>query len=143
MPLSSQLECEGEDMIAAGDAWLAAELPRIIDFANANAGVIFITWDDWGGGFDHVDPPNVEQWTDGTQFRYGSRVGCLVLSPYARSGCVSKVRHSHVSLLKFCVRQFGVVAPHKRVTAADDMSDCFASAPRPPRHRSPREPSFV
>jgi len=23
---------------------------------------VFITWDDWGGWFDHVVPPNVEEW---------------------------------------------------------------------------------
>src|SRR5262249_22020790 len=76
---------------------------------------IFITWDDWGGWFDHVDPPNVEQWDsrraqrpedanarfDGDQFRYGSRVPCLVLSPYARPEYVSSQLNSHVSLLKF------------------------------------------
>src|SRR5438045_5716147 len=28
-------------------------------------------WDDWGGWWDHVTPPDVEQWSDGTQFRYG------------------------------------------------------------------------
>jgi len=101
--------------------------------------VVFVTWDDWGGWFDHVDPENVEQWTDGTQFRYGSRVGCLVLSPFARRGYVSKVRHSHVSLLKFCVQQFGVAAPHERVTAADDMSDCFdfGAPPAPPPDAAP------
>jgi phospholipase C len=54
-----------------------------------------------------------------------------VLSPFARSGYISKVRHSHVSLLKFCVQQFGVAAPHKRVAAADDMSDCFDSRRQP------------
>jgi phospholipase C len=86
---------------------------------------IFITWDDWGGWFDHVVPPNVETWKDGTQFRYGSRVGCLVLSPFAKSGYVSKVLHSHVSLIKFCETVFGLPALNKRDASADDMSDCF------------------
>ncbi|PYJ82864.1 MAG: hypothetical protein DME22_17210 [Verrucomicrobia bacterium] len=96
--------------------------------------VIFITWDDWGGWFDHVDPPNVEPWTDGTQFRYGSRVGCLVLSPYAKRGYISKALHSHVSLLKFCETTFGLSALTKRDAAADDMSDCFdfQQPPAPP-----------
>ena len=59
------------------------------------------------------------------QFRYGSRVGCLVLSPYAKSGYISKVLHSHVSLLKFCVSHFNLKAPNQRIASADDMSDCF------------------
>ena len=78
--------------------------------------VVFVTWDDWGGWYDHVVPPNVEKWDsrraqypgdahpefDGQQFRYGSRVPCLVISPYARKGFVSPTQRSHISLVKFC-----------------------------------------
>ena len=108
------------DAIASGGLW-----PKT---------VVFITWDDWGGWFDHVDPPIAEHWKDGTQFRYGSRVGCLVLSPYAKQGHVSHALHSHVSLLKFCETTFGVKPLNARDTAADDMSDCFdfSRSPAPP-----------
>src|SRR5207244_84141 len=67
---------------------------------------------------------NHPQWS-GTQFRYGSRVGCLVLSPYAKSGYISKVLHSHVSLLKFCETLFGLPHLNARDAKTDDMSDCF------------------
>jgi phospholipase C len=113
------------DNVTLGMQWTVAQVNAVVQGGLWPKTTIFITWDDWGGWLDHVDPPNVEQWTDGSQFRYGSRVGCLVLSPFARSGYISTVRHSHVSLLKFCVQRFGVAAPHKRVAAADDMSDCF------------------
>lgn len=33
--------------------------------------VIFVTWDDWGGFYDHVEPPVVERWKDGTSYRSG------------------------------------------------------------------------
>ncbi len=120
--------------VTHGMQWTADQVGAIVKGGLWPTTVVFVTWDDWGGWFDHVAPPNVEKWTDGTQFRYGSRVGCLVLAPYARRGYVSKVRHSHVSLLKFCTVRFGVAAPHPRVTAADDMSDCFdfAAPPGPP-----------
>jgi phospholipase C len=101
---------------------------------------IFITWDDWGGWYDHVDPPNVEQWkADGTQFRYGSRVGCLVLSPYARTGYVSSVLHSHVSLVKFCEDIFGLKPLTKRDKNANNMFDCFdfSRTPAPPPPAKP------
>jgi phospholipase C len=101
--------------------------------------VIFITWDDWGGWYDHVVPPNVEKWDskraqypgdahpefNGQQFRYGSRVPCLVICPYARQGFVSKTQRSHISLLKFCQTLFGVPSINPRLDTADDMSDCF------------------
>jgi phospholipase C len=43
---------------------------------------IFLTWDDWGGYYDHMPPPNVD--ANG----YGLRVPALVISPYARRGFV-------------------------------------------------------
>ena len=92
---------------------------------------IFITWDDWGGWYDHVEPPNVEQWSDGTQFRYGTRVGCLVLGPYAMHGYISKALHSHVSVVKFCETSFGLKPLNARDKAADNMSDCFDFTQRP------------
>ena len=80
---------------------------------------IFIAWDDWGGWYDHVQPPLKDTWIGGgpshglpytnTQFSYGSRVGCLVLSPYSKKG-ISKTLHSHVSLVKFCETTFGLPA---------------------------------
>jgi phospholipase C len=100
---------------------------------------IFITWDDWGGWFDHVTPPQVEKVKDAvpsysadtSQYRYGSRVGCLVLSPYAKPGYLSKGLHSHVSLIKFCETTFGLPSLNKRTTATDGMTDCFDFSQKP------------
>ena len=95
--------------------------------------VVFITWDDWGGWYDHVNAPLKETWKGGgpspaytnSQFSYGPRVGCLVLSPYAKKGYISKTLHSHVSLVKFCEMTFGLKPLNARDSASDDMSDCF------------------
>jgi len=112
--------------VTHGMQWTVDQVNAIVQGGLWPKTAIFITWDDWGGWADHVDPPEVEKWPqDGTQFRYGSRVGCLVLGPYAKSGYVSKVLHSHVSLLKFCVSHFTLKAPNQRIASADDMSDCF------------------
>jgi phospholipase C len=95
---------------------------------------VFITWDDWGGCWDYVTPPEVEKWTDGTQLRYGGRVGCLVLSPYAKKGYVSRVLHSHVSLVRFGEDNFGLEPLNDRTKSADGMDDCFdfTQQPLPP-----------
>jgi phospholipase C len=113
------------DKVADGVAWTLAQVNAIVQGGLWPTTAIFITWDDWGGWADHVVPPNVEAWSDGTQFRYGSRVGCLVLSPYAKSGYISQVQHSHVSLLKFCETTFGLPSINRRDAAADGMADCF------------------
>ena len=95
---------------------------------------IFVTWDDWGGWYDHVPPPLKDTWTGGspaqglvytgTQFNFGPRVGCLVVSPYSKRG-ISKVFHSHVSIVRFCEKTFGLPTLNVRDAAANDMSDCF------------------
>ncbi|GAC1349410.1 MAG: alkaline phosphatase family protein [Ktedonobacteraceae bacterium] len=114
-----------KDDITRGEAWTVAQVNAIVQGGLWPSTAIFITWDDWGGWYDHVEPANVEQWSDGTQFRYGPRVGCMVLSPYAKSGYISKVTHSHVSLVKFCETTFGLPPLNARDRDADDMLDCF------------------
>ena len=124
----------GVGNVTAGSAWTAAQVAAIVKGGLWDKVAIFITFDDWGGWYDHVDPPNLEAWTDGTQFRYGSRVPCLVVSPFARAGYVSKQVHSHVSLLRFCELNFKLKAVNSRTATADGMADCFdyAQAPQPP-----------
>lgn len=56
---------------------------------------IFLAWDDWGGFYDHVAPPNVDQ--NG----YGLRVPALVISPYAKSGYIDHQALSFDVYLKF------------------------------------------
>jgi len=117
--------------VADGDAWTAAQIKAIIKGGSWGTTAIFMTWDDWGGWFDHVDPPEVEKWTDGTQFRYGNRVGCIVVGPYAKKGHISRVLHSHVSLVKFCESIFGLPSINKRDKMSDDMHDCFDFTQKP------------
>ena len=52
-----------------------------------NSTAIFLQWDDWGGWYDHVDPPKMDAMGP------GFRVPLLVVSPYARHGYVS--HHFH------------------------------------------------
>jgi phospholipase C len=117
--------------VTKGSDWTASQVQAIAKAGLWPDTAIFITWDDWGGWWDHVTPPNVEKWTDGTQFRYGGRVGCLVLSPYARQGYISKALHSHVSLIKFCENNFGLPSLNKRTSASDGMEDCFDLKQKP------------
>jgi len=56
---------------------------------------IFISWDDWGGFYDHVKPPNVDR------MGYGLRVPSLVLGPYAKEGWVDHQTLSYDAYLKF------------------------------------------
>src|SRR6202047_2488328 len=120
--------------VGPGTAWTAARVTAVAKSALWPKMAIFITWDDWGGWYDHVEPPLKDKWTGGgpktgpsytgTQFSYGTRVGCLVISPYAKRG-ISSVFHSHVSLVKFCEVAFGLKPINARDAASDGMEDCF------------------
>ena len=135
--------------VTDGMHWTVQQINAIVAGGLWEKTAIFITWDDWGGWYDHVTPPMVETWDstkaqrpddafpqfNGQPFRYGSRVPCLVVSPYAKRGHLSKVLHSHVSLVKFCETLFGLAPLGARTVAANDMSDCFdfhASPAGPP-----------
>jgi len=120
--------------VSKGSLWTKSQVDAIVAAGLWPKVAVFITWDDWGGWWDHVTPPEVEKWTDGTQFRYGGRVGCLVLSPYARAGHLSHVLLSHVSLLRFCEDNFGLPHINARTASADGMADCLdlTQNPLPP-----------
>jgi phospholipase C len=125
-------------VVGPGMQWTVDRVNKVGNSPLWDSTVIFITWDDWGGWYDHVDSPLDASWPGGgpkgytgSQFRYGPRVPCLVVSPYAKSGYISKVQHSHVSLVKFCCMQFGVPTWNDRLKNADDMSDCFDFSRQP------------
>ncbi|HTX92895.1 MAG TPA: alkaline phosphatase family protein [Anaerolineales bacterium] len=133
----------GKPVVKVGMQWTVDRVRSLAGSAFWGSSAIFITWDDWGGWFDHVAPPFKDNWTGGgpagiaylnTQFSYGPRVGCLVLSPYARKGTLSHVFHSHVSLVRFCETTFGLAPLNERDAASDDMGDCFdfTQTPLPP-----------
>ena len=65
-----------------------------------NSTAIFLTWDDWGGFYDHVPPPQVDQ--NG----YGIRVPAIVISPYAKRGNIDHQTLSFDAFNKFIEDDF-------------------------------------
>jgi phospholipase C len=68
--------------LATGQAYVTNLINTIMRGPDWDSTAIFLTWDDWGGFYDHVIPPMVDQ--NG----YGLRVPALVISPYARPGYI-------------------------------------------------------
>jgi phospholipase C len=83
-----------------GQAWVTNLVNTIMSGPDWESTAIFISWDDWGGFYDHVQPPTV----DGNG--YGLRVPALVISPYARTGFVDHQTLSHDAYLKFIEDDF-------------------------------------
>ena len=68
--------------ISYGQSYVTSLVNAVMSGPDWSSTAIFLTWDDWGGFYDHVVPPAV----DGAG--YGLRVPALVISPYARRGVV-------------------------------------------------------
>ena len=110
--------CEGEN-------YAVEVLNAVMQGPQWESTALFLVWDEWGGFYDHVEPPVVERWIDGRPSRYGHRVPCLVISPYARPGYVAHTLYSHVSILRFAETIFGLEPLTERDASADNMFDCF------------------
>jgi phospholipase C len=80
---------------------------------------IFISWDDWGGWYDHVPPPQVDD------MGLGFRVPVIVVSPYAKRGYVSHVTHESGGFLRYTEVVFNLPSLGTRDSISDDFSDCF------------------
>ena len=81
--------------IHAGQAYVTGVINAIMQSPDWSSTVIFLSWDDWGGFYDHVPPPKVDR--NG----YGLRVPSLVVSPYAKKGFIDHQTLSHDAYLKF------------------------------------------
>lgn len=103
----------------SGPAWVASIVNAVGSSAYWNDTAIFVTWDDWGGWFDHVKPQLYNS------YELGFRVPLLVISPYARPGYVSHVQHEYGSLLHFTEATFNLPSLGYSDARADDLSDCF------------------
>ena len=103
----------------SGPSWVASIVNAIGNSPYWSNTAIFITWDDWGGWYDHVSPTIINS------YEYGFRVPLIVVSPYAKPGYVSQVNHDFGSLLKFIEQNFGLPSLGYADAPADNLSDCF------------------
>lgn len=104
---------------AYGPDWVASIVNAIGKSRFWDSTAIFISWDDWGGWYDHVQPPQVDD------MGLGFRVPVLVVSPYARRGYVSHVTHEAGGFLRFTEETFALPSLGTRDALSDDFSDCF------------------
>ena len=88
---------------------------------------IFLTWDDYGGFYDHVTPPAIDP--DG----FGFRVPLLTISPYARRGVVDHRLGEFSSVLRFIEDNWGLTQLTDRDRSAENLSYNFdfTQEPRP------------
>ena len=87
-------------LVSDGQAYVTGIVNTIMSGPDWNSTAIFVGWDDWGGFYDHVAPPSVDE--NG----YGLRVPGLVISPYARQGYIDHQVLSFDAYTKFIEDDF-------------------------------------
>jgi phospholipase C len=87
-------------LVSAGQAYVTGLINAVMQGSDWSSTAIFLTWDDWGGFYDHVTPPHVDE--NG----YGLRVPGLVISPYAKQGYIDHQTLSFDAYLKFIEDDF-------------------------------------
>jgi phospholipase C len=102
-----------------GPPWVASIVNAIGQSQYWDNTVIIITWDDWGGWYDHVPPTIINS------YEYGFRVPLIVVSSFARQGYVSHVTHDFGSILHFIEEVYRLPSLGYADALADDLSDCF------------------
>ncbi len=90
--------------------------------------VLVITWDDYGGFYDHVPPPRVDD------YGYGPRVPTIVISPYSRRGHIDHTQYDFCSVLRFIEDEFGLPSLTARDRDAASLRHALdvEQKPRPP-----------
>jgi phospholipase C len=83
------------------------------------------TYDDWGGWYDHVAPPQVDE------FGYGFRVPTLLISPYAKRAYVDSTTLDFTSLLRFIEDNWGLEPLAERDAKADSIASGFDFQQKP------------
>lgn len=109
--------------VRVGEAATAAMVAAIQNGPDATSTVIFVSWDDYGGWYDHVPPPQV----DATG--YGMRVPLIIVSPFAKHGYVFHGESDFASFPKFIEEVFGLAPMGPRDANAGDLLGAFNLSP--------------
>jgi phospholipase C len=102
-----------------GPSWVTSVVDAIGESKFWSTTAIFVTWDDWGGWYDPVPPPQLD-W-DGL----GMRVPLLCISPYAKSNYVDHTQYEFGSLLKFVEERYGLPSLGQTDQRASAPAGCF------------------
>lgn len=127
VPGNAYSDHPGAGATAHGPDWVTDVVNAVGASQYWDSTAIFITWDDFGGWYDHVVPPQVDS------MGLGFRVPLIIVSPYAKHGYVSHTNHEFGSFLRYVEGVFNLPGLGTRDGTSDDFSDCFdyTQSPQP------------
>jgi phospholipase C len=111
--------------MCAGENWTVQVLNRLMQSPEWSSTAVVLTWDDFGGFYDHVPPPHVDI------YGLGPRVPALIISPYARPGYVDHTQYEFASVLRFIETIFDLPPLTSRDASANDMLGAFDFSQQP------------
>ncbi len=108
----------------SGPQWVSSIVNTIGKSAFWQSTAIIVLWDDWGGWYDHVSPPQLDV------HGLGVRTPLIVISPFEKHAYVSHVQYETGSVVRFIETQFDLSVLAASDARAADLGDCFdLSAP--------------
>jgi phospholipase C len=117
-----------DESMCIGQDWTVSHINAVMKSPLWASTAIILTWDDYGGFFDHVFPPSIGP------AELGPRVPMLLISPYTRPGLIFYDQLDFRSVIKFVEDQFHLpelMTYDRTINSLDDMLD-FKQKPLPP-----------
>ena len=111
--------------VCVGENWTVQMLNALMRGPDWSSTALFLTWDDFGGFYDHVAPEQVDS------LGLGFRVPLLVISPYAKKGYIDHTRYEFSSMLRFSEDILGLVPLTRRDMGANNMFNAFDFTQKP------------
>jgi phospholipase C len=114
--------------ITLGMDWVTYVVDSIMKSQYWNSTAIIVTWDDYGGFYDHVPPPPIDK------YGLGFRMPAIIISPYAKPGFIDHSKYQFESMLKFIEWRFGIPSLTNRDRNANNILNAFNfnQKPQPP-----------
>jgi phospholipase C len=105
--------------IQSGQTFVRTLLNSMMQSTSWSSSAFLVAYDDWGGWYDHVKPPQVDKWG------YGFRVPAFVVSPYARRGVVDHTVLDFTSILRFVEDNWRIRPLAQRDANANSIASAF------------------
>jgi len=119
-PVGRLTQHPGYTDLAQGDEHIDQLLQRLVRSPQWPRMAIIVTYDENGGYWDHLPPPQGDRWGPGT------RVPAIVISPFAKKGFVDKTPYDTTSIIKLITRRFGLEPLPGVRAGAGDLTHAFA-----------------
>ncbi len=117
--------------LKTGQTFVKTLIQELVRSSVWNSSAFLLAYDDWGGWYDHVLPPQVDQ------YGYGPRVPAILVSPYAKKGYIDSTVLDFTSILKFIEQNWGVASLSQRDANANNFLSAFDFS------QAPRSPEFI